>query len=213
MKMKWITPIGLLAAFMLWTVAVCFVDVAPIGPNGSVVGFAAVNGWFHRLTGVNMTLYALTDWLGLVPVAVCLGFAILGLCQWINRRTIRKVDADILLLGGFYILTIAAYLIFESVVVNYRPVLIHGYLEASYPSSTTLLTLCVMSTAWIQWHRRLRHPTLRHLVIAVTIAFAVFMVVGRVISGVHWLTDVVGGILLSGTLVTFYVALCRTMTK
>ena len=213
MKKKWIIPIGLLTAFVLWTVAVYFVDVAPIGPNGSAVGFAAVNGWFHRLTGVHMTLYTLTDWLGLVPVAVCLGFAALGLCRWVRRRSLRRVDADILLLGGFYIVTIAAYLLFESVVVNYRPVLIEGYLEASYPSSTTLLTLCVMSTALMQWYRRLRHPILRRVVIAVTIAFTGFMVVGRLISGVHWLTDIVGGILLSGSLVTAYAALCRVARK
>ena len=198
MKKKWIIPIGLLIAFALWTVAVYFVDVAPIGPNGSAVGFAAVNGWFHRLTGVHMTLYTLTDWLGLVPVFTGFGF---------------RVDADILLLGGFYIVTIAAYLLFESVVVNYRPVLIEGYLEASYPSSTTLLTLCVMSTALMRWYRRLRHPILRRVVIAVTIAFTGFMVVGRLISGVHWLTDIVGGILLSGSLVTAYAALCRVARK
>ena len=213
MKKKWIIPIGLLTAFVLWTVAVYFVDVAPIGPNGSAVGFAAVNGWFHRLTGAHMALYTLTDWLGLVPVAVCLGFAALGLCRWVRRRSLRRVDADILLLGGFYIVTIAAYLLFESVVVNYRPVLIEGYLEASYPSSTTLLTLCVMSTALMQWYRRLRHPILRRVVIAVTIAFTGFMVVGRLISGVHWLTDIVGGILLSGSLVTAYAALCRVARK
>ena len=90
MKKKWTIPIGLWITFVLWTVAVCFVDVAPIGPNGSVVGFAAVNGWFHRLTGVHMALYSLTDWLGLVPVAFCFGFAVLGLCQWIRRKRFLK---------------------------------------------------------------------------------------------------------------------------
>ena len=86
-------------------------------------------------------------------------------------------------------------------------------MEASYPSSTTLLTLCVMSTALMRWYRRLRHPILRRVVIAVTIAFTGFMVVGRLISGVHWLTDIVGGILLSGSLVTAYAALCRVARK
>ena len=80
-KKRWIVPLVWLSVFVLWTVAVGCVDVAPIGPRGSSVGFAALNGWFHRLTGVHMDVYILTDWLGLVPVAVCVAFAILGLSQ------------------------------------------------------------------------------------------------------------------------------------
>ncbi len=204
MKKKCGHAAGWLAAFILWTVAVRAVDVSPIGPNGSSVGFATLNGWFHRLTGVHMALYTLTDWLGLVPVAVCVAFALLGLYQWIRRRSIREVDADILLLGGVYAVTIAAYLLFESVVVNYRPILIEGRLEASYPSSTTLLTLCVMSTAWMQLRRRMRHGAWRRVMLCVVALFTAFMVVGRLLSGVHWLTDIIGGILLSTALVAWY---------
>lgn len=53
-------------------------DVQPIGPRGSWVGLAAMNGWFHQLTGVHMFLYAITDWLELVPFGFMLAFALLG---------------------------------------------------------------------------------------------------------------------------------------
>ena len=204
MKTKLWMAVGWLSAFVLWTLLVCIVDVAPIGPGGSAVGFSTMNGWFHQLTGVDMTLYNITDWLGLVPIAVCVGFAVLGACQWVRRRSIRRVDTDLLLLGGFYIVTIALYLLFESVVINHRPILIEGYLEASYPSSTTLLTLCVMVTAWLQLHRRIRPSVCRLVVLSAIVLFAVFVVLCRLASGVHWLTDIVGGVLLSGGLVTLY---------
>lgn len=213
MKKKWLIAIGLMVSFVLWTVAVRCVDVAPIGPDGSAVGFATLNGWFHRLTGVHMTLYTITDWLGLVPIAVCFGFAVLGASQWVRRRSIRRVDADLLLLGGFYVVTIVVYLLFESVVINYRPILIEGYLEVSYPSSTTLLTLCVMSTALMQCRRRLRDSVLRWVVTAAVVTFTAFMVLGRMISGVHWFTDIVGGGLLSGGLVAFYAHLCCAINE
>ena len=150
MKRKLGIALGFLAAFILWTLAVSCLDVQAIGPRDSAVGFATINGWFHSLTGVDLTLYTITDWLGLVPVAVGFGFAILGLAQWIKRKSICKVDRSILVLGGFYILVMAAYILFETVVINYRPVLINGYLEASYPSSTTMLVMCVMPTAVMQ---------------------------------------------------------------
>ena len=194
----------LLAAFMLWTAAICLLDVRAIGPQGSSVGFAGINGFVHTLTGVHFSLYTITDWLGLVPIFVCMGFGILGLVQWIKRKSIRKVDYDILVLGGFYIVTVAAYLFFESVVINYRPVLINGFLEASYPSSTTMLVMCVMPTAVMQLSSRIKNKVLRKLITAAIIAFIAFMVIGRLLSGVHWFTDIVGGALLSAGLVMMY---------
>ena len=208
MKKFWIA-IVLLSAFVLWTVAVCFVDVAPVGPNGSAVGFATLNGWFHQLTGVHWSLYVLTDWLGLVPLAVCLAFAVFGLYQWVRRKSIAKVDGDVLMMGGFYIVVLAAYLLFETIVINYRPVLIEGVLEVSYPSSTTLLTLCVLPAALV-W---LRHRTAPRWLVTVIVLFTVFMVLGRLCSGVHWLTDIVGGVLLSAGLVVCYARLCCAINE
>ena len=196
----------LLAAFAVWTFLIQTVDVQQIGPRQSAVGFATVNGWFHRLTNVHWMLYTLTDWLGLVPIVVCLLFAYVGLAQLVQRRSLLKVDLDILLLGVYYVLVIFAYLLFEMVPLNYRPVLIEGILEASYPSSTTLLVLSVMPTLHFQAERRLKNSALRHCIKVLTVLFSVFMVVGRLLSGVHWLTDIVGAILLSGGLFLLYKA-------
>lgn len=205
---RWLLPLIFLTAFILWTVALGWVDVQPIGPNGSAVGFATVNGFVHRLTGVCMPIYTITDWLGLVPVFIGFAFAALGLAQWIKRKHILKVDFSILMLGAFYLLMLAVYLLFETVVINYRPVLINGYLEVSYPSSTTLLTLCVMPTTAWQLRRRIRTACLRRVVIAVIVLFIVFMVGGRLLAGVHWLSDIVGGGLLSAAMVSLYDAVC-----
>jgi undecaprenyl-diphosphatase len=203
-KRNFYMALGFLAAFVLWTIAIRLIDVQAIGPLGSTVGFATLNGFVHNLTGVHMHLYTVTDWFGLVPVAFGFGFAALGLAQWIKRRSLRSVDRSLILLGIFYIVTLAAYLLFESYVVNYRPVLIEGFLEASYPSSTTLLVLCVMPTAMLQLRLRVQNDMLRKYITVAITAFMVFMVVGRFFSGVHWLTDIIGGILLSAGLVMLY---------
>ena len=203
-KKKFIVGAGFLAAFVLWTVLVSFVDVRAIGPNGSSVGFAALNGYVHELTGVNFPLYTITDWLGLVPIGVAFGFAILGLVQWIKRKSLLKVDRSLLVLGGFYVVVLAAYIFFEIVVINYRPVLLGGYLEASYPSSTTMLVMCVMPAAMIQLHARIENDVFRRCVMISIAVFIVFMVIGRLVSGVHWLSDIIGGALISTGLVIIY---------
>lgn len=202
---------ALLAAFALWTVFVRFVDVQAIGPKESCVGFATLNGYVHNLTGVNMSLYTVTDWLGLVPIGVALGFAILGLVQLIKRKSLWKVDHSILALGVFYIVVMAAYLVFEIVVINYRPTLIEGYLEASYPSSTTMLVMCVMPTAAMQLNERIKNTVFRRCVIITIIVFIAFMVIGRFLSGVHWITDIIGGALFSAGVVTTYFSICNIL--
>lgn len=199
------------AAFLLWTVAICLMDVEAIGPQGSAVGLATLNKFVHNLTGVHMQLYVITDWLGLVPLIFGIGFALLGLVQWIQRKHIGQVDRSILALGGFYVVVMAAYVFFECVVVNYRPVLINGILEASYPSSTTLLVLCVMLTALMQLRCRIKNPMRNRCVTYSMAVFVAFMVIGRLISGVHWFTDIIGGVLLSLSLVALYCALGHTL--
>ena len=203
-KRNLLTGAGLTGAFVLWTVLIRCVDVRTAGQNGTKIGFAGFNVWFHQLTGVHMALYTITDWLGLVPVFICLCFGVLGMVQLIKRRSLLKVDPDILLLGVYYVLVIACYLIFEMIPVNYRPVLIEGRLEASYPSSTTLLVLSVMPTLLFQLYRRETDPKLRKAAAVFATVFSAFMVTGRLISGVHWATDIIGSILLSAGLFMLY---------
>ena len=203
----------LLGAFVVWTAAVQLLDVQPIGPQGSAVGFATINGWVHSLAGVHMSLYTVTDWLGLVPIGVAMGFALLGLIQWIKRKHLRQVDYSIIVLGGFYLLVMAAYVLFEVVVINYRPVLINGCLEASYPSSTTMLVLCVMPTTLMQLNARIKSQTLKRWVGFGITAFILFMVIGRLLSGVHWFTDIIGGALLSAGLVMLYYSITSLEIK
>ena len=204
---------GFLLAFALWTILLGVVDVQPIGPRNSLVGFATLNKAFHARTGTNMALYVITDWLGLVPIGVALVFAVLGLSQWIKRKSLFKVDKSILALGGFYLAVMAVYVLFEFIVINRRPVLIDGYLEVSYPSSTTMLVLCVMPTTMMQLSRRIKRKLFRRIALLALFGFTVFMVVGRVLSGVHWLTDIIGGGLISASLVTAYHASAMLLNK
>lgn len=195
-----------LAMFVLWTALIQMVDVQSVGQNETSIGFATFNCWFHHFTGVNMAIYTITDWMGLVPVVICLIFAGIGLVQLIKRRSLFRVDADIMILGVYFVIVFLAYAIFEMIPINYRPILIEGIMEASYPSSTTLLVLSVMPVLIGQIQRRLSGIGVKRIITIAAIAFSVFMVTGRLISGVHWFTDIVGGVLLSAGLFKLYKA-------
>ena len=193
-----------IVTFIIWTLLIQKIDVRPLGANGTNIGFATINCWFHKLTGVHMMLYTITDWLGLIPIFICMIFGVMGLIQLIQRRSVLKVDYDIIFLGIYYMIVIFGYLIFEMIPINYRPILIEGFLEASYPSSTTLLVMGVMPTLIEQVNRRSENMTVKRIVQVLVICFSAFMVLGRLIAGVHWLTDIVGSIMLSAGLFCFY---------
>jgi undecaprenyl-diphosphatase len=203
----------LVGAFVVWTALILLVDVKPFGQNGTNIGFATFNLWFHKLTGVHMRIYTITDWLGLVPVFVCMVFGVIGFVQLIKRRSLFKVDLDIIILGIYYIVVILGYLVFEMIPINYRPILIEGVMEASYPSSTTLLVLSVMPTLIFQVNRRMKNSVLKIGIFFFSMLFSVGMVVGRLIAGVHWFTDIVGGILLSAGLFYVYKSLVLLFGK
>lgn len=153
-----------------------------------------------------MVIYTITDWLGLIPIFICMIFGGIGCIQLLKRRSLLKVDYDIIFLGVYYILVIFGYLIFEMIPINYRPILIEGFMEVSYPSSTTLLVLCVMPTLIEQINRRSKNEIVKKVIKALVICFSTFMVFSRLISGVHWVTDIVGSIMLSVGMFCIYKA-------
>ncbi|MBR6500963.1 MAG: phosphatase PAP2 family protein [Firmicutes bacterium] len=200
----WLKGIVLLGLFVVWTILVTKFDVVYNELTGTSIGFGTMNLKVHAWTGVNWTLYHITDWLGLIPVLLCVVFGGLGLIQWIRRNGLRYIDQDLIWLGLYYVIVIILYLLFEMIPINYRPVLIEGRLEASYPSSTTLLSLCVMLSVMYQIHQRWNHKGLRYLGIGLSGIFMIFMIAGRILSGVHWITDIVGSVLLGTGLFLIY---------
>lgn len=210
-KEKKIILVGamLLVAFVIWTVLVCAVDVREIGPGGSRVGFATLNEAVFKLTGVNFTLYEITDYLGLVPMLIALAYATIGFIQLIKRKSIKRVDAGVLLLGALYITVFAVFALFETLKLNYRPVLINGVLEASYPSSTTMLVISTVPTVWAELSIRVKSRTLKAVISTLCPLFTVFMILGRLLSGVHWVTDIIGGALFSTGIAIIYIGALR----
>lgn len=191
--------------FAVFTCLVAAVDVQPIGPEGSLVGFASVNRCVFAWSGMHSVWYEITEILGIAALFPVLGFGLLGLYQLVTRKSIRKVDGSLLVLGGVYGLLVMVYLFFELVVINCRPVLMEGQLEASYPSSHVMLIVCAAVTSVMELRRRWPGKVGRWVDIAAAIV-VVAAVFGRLFSGVHWLTDILGGVLVAAALVALYSA-------
>ena len=206
---KYMTGAVLGLLFIVMIVFVRFIDVAAIGPEGTSIGLAALNDSFHSLTGVNMTLYKIAEYLGYAALLLCVFFAVVGIVQLIRRRSFLKVDKTIYSLGCLYAATIALYAVFEKIVVNYRPIVMPGdeHVEASFPSSHTVLAIVVMGSAIILARCYVKSvPLRRSLQVICAVALAA-TVLCRAWSGVHWLTDIISGALAGSSLLFIWFAL------
>ena len=204
---KFIASGAAFVLFLIFTFLVKLLDVAAIGPLESSVGLSTINSAIFELFGVSEFWEKLTEIIGVAAIAVALGFCLLGAYQLIKRRSLSKVDHSILLLGAFYALVVIVYVLFEMVVINYRPILVDGVLEASYPSSHTMLVVCITTSAMTAIGDIFKDK--KRLVLVSDVIFSLMlalMVAGRLLSGVHWFTDIIGGVLISIVLTSLYSA-------
>ena len=213
---KMIMFIQFLLYSIAWIIVVCTVDVAAIGPNGTEVGLSTVNNWFRDLfsfeqgLGYSKFWYNITQLIGYFCLLVCVFWGCVGLYQLIKEKDINKVDKSIIATGVLYIITIIMYVVFEKCIVNYRPVIMEGEAEAeaSFPSSHTMLVIVVMgSTFFLIKYFLEEKKNMKNVILILRIlcvAITLLMVVGRLICGVHWFSDIIGGILISGTLLSLY---------
>lgn len=201
-KVLFYAAVAMTGLFLLFTLLVKVVDVQPIGPLESKVGFATMNGAFF--TGEHKWLTVISKILGILALLTAAGMAVTGVLQLIFRKSLLKVDSQILVLGALYVVMGLFYLFFNVVAVNYRPILDDGALEASYPSSHTMLGIVVFTTAPLVLSRLLSDwPYVKYVNIGLY-AFAALTVICRLFSGVHWLTDIIGGVILSAALLLWY---------
>ena len=209
-KKVFITTAILLAIAIVYTLLVKYYDVASIGPNNSSVGFSGINALIHKTFPYNETWYKITKYLGVVPFIICAYYGIHGLLQLIKYKSIKKVDKKLIYLLVFYILMGITYIFFEKVIINYRPVLEDGVLEASFPSSHTLLAVCICASSLLISKYYIKDKVYLKIFNKLTFLLMVILVVGRLISGVHWFTDIMGGIIISAFLVSvYYLFICN----
>lgn len=203
-KKYWLTIIlGVMAAFL--TVSLLFIDKKAVGPNGSEVGFSGLNTAVAGSITPNKTWDKITDVLIAGILVAGAAFAVMGLVQWIKRKSFKKIDWNIKMLGVVYVVLALIYVLFEkALVVNYRPILVNEALEASFPSTHTLIAVTVALTVVMILKDYIKNTKVRVALACGLVLLALVTAAGRILAGMHWTTDVLGGLLYGATLVSLY---------
>lgn len=196
-----------LALFAALTVSLVFVDRQPIAGDGSLVGLATFNLNARAILGQSDLMEKVSNLLLVIPAASALAFAVIGVRQLVQSRSRAGVDRNLWWLLALYGAMLVLYVLFNCISPNNRPILEDGMCEPSFPSSHTLLAVTMCGSAMVQAVRRLRAGGWRTVVLVVLAIGMVGIVAARAMAGVHWATDILGGILLGAALVAFYHAI------
>ena len=200
---------------VVFTVLVKIVDVGFVSSTGSLVGFSSVNIPFSQKFGFNPIFYKVSEVLGYLIFLVIAVFAFIGCYQLIKRKSLMKVDKDLYALAITYVFTFALYIFFDKVlVINLRPIIMAGesIAEPSFPSSHTLLAVSVLGTA-ISECGKIRKKSFRVSLVIVLAILIGATVLSRLFSGVHWVTDIVAGILWGEVMMTLYQLFSTLLAK
>lgn len=210
-KSKYLLPAVSFFFFLILIILLKTVDVEKTGVGNTEIGLYHLNSAAKNLIGTNKAWYKITEVTGILSLAAGGIFALFGLYQLIKRRSLFKVDTEILTLGGLYILIGGIYVIFEKVIINFRPIIMSGEStpEASFPSSHTVLAVVVAGSIFMLLSKYIKKKTLLYVLKAICAALIVITVTGRLFSGVHWLTDILGGVILSICLLSLFGALIK----
>ena len=197
--------------FIIFTLLVKNVGVMPVGPQNSEVGFASINKAVSDSLPYNDFMYNLSEVLGYIAILSVAFFGLFGIMQLFIKKGFSKVDKDLYILCGLYAGVLACYILFEKIIINYRPVILEGELEASYPSSHTMMSVAFMLAAIQQFSMRLKKESTRRIVIISCAALGIGVILTRLLSGVHWLTDIIGAVILSTAWFLLYFGMIKTI--
>lgn len=198
-----------LGILIVFSILVCTFDVAKVGLQGTSVGFSHLNMEFASEVRYNATFDKITNVFMLIAIMVVAIFGLTGLVQLIKRKSILKVDKAILSLGVVYVVVAVIYILFDKIPVNFRPVMKPGetVLETSFPSSHVLVIVTVLATAVVAVRKLLPDKkAIANALLILAPVICVATVILRALSGVHWITDIVAGVLFAVTISEFYVA-------
>jgi len=217
-RISLVISVGALILFAALTFSVLTLYVRPIGPGGSEIGLSGLNEYMLGIQNsipdnIQRIFYQISETVGVVSIAVMFGFAVWGVVQLITRRSFKKIDLNLYFLAGLYAVMLVFYVFFEIVVINYRPIFVENALEASYPSSHTVLTLCVMISGAYVLCAKIKNRLGRVVLNVSAFVLAAVTVAGRFVSCVHWFTDIIGALFLSCALISLFLWACRRFSR
>lgn len=200
-KKKWLCiAVILTIIFISYTLVIKFVDVQTEGEI--TVGLGTINFWWRDLVGLSLVWNYISN---VVAILVLFQVGLLLLWQFVillRRKKIGQLAKHWWMFDVSLVILVSCYFLFEVLIINYRPIVINGVVDSSYPSSHVLLFCTVIPLVVRTVFRE--NKSWRWLSFVMCVGLLVLGVIARLLSGYHWLTDITGGVLLGIVINVWY---------
>lgn len=203
---KWfLAALILTAVFVVLTITVKYVDQKNIGSQ--VIGWATINLWWRDIIGVRNFWQIASHIFAAITLIILVMFLVWQAIALLRRKSFRTMPRH----WWFFDLTLIAlalcYIVFQIMVINFRPLLIDGVAELSYPSSHVLLLATLWPVFILTLSREVKSRPWLRVASVIGIIVMTVGIIARLLSGYHWFTDIIGGIMLGAVLTCWYQAL------
>lgn len=190
-----IIGLSFLGLFLLLIILLQF-DKNIITISGKEVGLSHINDLIDYKS--NKKLDIISDILLYTSFIVAIAGVVIGLYQLITRKSLFKVDSFIIIFGIFLVAAVILWILFDYVIkINYRPL---NPNEGSFPSTHVLLTVFLTNVGGLMLAKYCKNTTLIIVAYVVSLLFIILVVLFRILSGMHYITDVFGGLFLGFSL-------------
>ena len=153
----------------------------------------------------------ITDIILITSLAVLGVFAVLGLYQLITRKSLKKVDRNLLAFIPPLLIMVVIYIVFEKfIVINVRP---DGSGEPSFPSTHTMVVATIFFLTMNNLKKYIHNKPLCIILDIVMLALISLTATGRVLANKHWPMDVIFGIIFAMVLDGIYCLIDRPHKK
>ncbi len=148
----------------------------------------------------------------LITALITLGiFVILGLCQWISRKSLKKVDKELLWFPLPLALMAITYVVFDKfLILNTRP---DGSGEPSFPSTHVMVVTTIFLLTAVILPKYIKSKIACLVLYLLMLAFVILNGVGRVLANKHWTSDVLGAVGFSFIFVAIYCLIYQLIIK
>lgn len=149
----------------------------------------------------------ISDIILLASFAILGVFVVLGLYQLITRKSLLKVDHRLLWMILPLVLIAITYVVFDKfLVLNIRP---NGSGEASFPSTHVMVVSTIFLIIALNLPYYIKSKTAWIIIDIAMLLLIVLVCVGRVLSEMHWLSDVLGGLAFAIIFAVIYYLIIR----
>lgn len=153
----------------------------------------------------------ISDVILVTAFAILGALAMLGLIQLISRRSLKKVDHELLMFPIPLAIMAIVYVVFEKfLILNTRP---NGSGEPSFPSTHVMITATIFFMVAVVLPRYIKSKVLCAMFDIIMLILLVLVCTGRILANMHWPTDVAGGVVFASIFAAIYYLLIKPKKK